>query len=94
MNDFTSKPQRRNTRPGSPSFLDDPRTARDGERIGSGFIVFRRGKGSGRLRCPEYPFEHPNLAAAQAERDRLSALHPGETFIVFAAIRPAIAGLT
>lgn len=84
MMDASLAQPRRNTRPGSPKHLTDPRMARDGERIGSGFIVFRRGKGSGRLRCPEYPFEHPSLAAAQAERDRLSSLHPGETFVVFA----------
>lgn len=81
-----AKTARRNTRPGSPTFLTDPRTARPGERIGTGFIVFRRGKGSGRLRCPEYPFEHPTLAAALLERDRLAALHPGETFQVFAPV--------
>lgn len=80
-----TKPKKRNSRPGSPKFLPDPRKARDGESIGSGFFVFRRGGRTGRIRCPEYPFEHPTLEAATAERERLAEKYPGETFQVFAA---------
>ncbi|MAM60827.1 MAG: hypothetical protein CMH11_04990 [Maritimibacter sp.] len=65
--------------------MKDPRDTREGESIGGGYIVFRRGGGTGRIRCPEYPFEHPTFEAAINERDRLAAQFPGETFQVFCA---------
>jgi hypothetical protein len=78
------RPKKRNAQPGRPSYLKDPRDTREGEAIGGGFFVFRRGQRTGRIRAPEWPFEHPTLSAAYVERDRLAALHPGETFIVVA----------
>lgn len=59
---------------------------RDGEMIGGGFFVFRRGKTTGRISrgaLNTLPFEHPTLDAATAEADRLAGLYPGETFAVF-----------
>jgi hypothetical protein len=82
----TRRPARRDTRPGSPEPLTDPRQARPGEEIGAGYLVFRRGGGSGRIRTPEYPFEHPSLAAALTECNRLSAAHPGHRFEVWARV--------
>ena len=81
----TGKPKtkKRNTRPGAPEALSDPRQARPGEAIGGGFYVFRRTARTGRIRCPEWPFEHPHLSAAVAERDRLRQSHPDERFEVF-----------
>lgn len=79
----TDRPKRRNTRPGTPPFLSDLRQERPGELIGGGFIVIRRGNRTGRLRVPEWPFEHPTLEAAMAECDRLSEAHPGEVFEVY-----------
>lgn len=74
--------KKRNTQPGRPGFLKDARDSRPGEKIGGGHFVFRRASRCGRIRAPEWPFEHPTLEAAQVERDRLLALHPGEKFIV------------
>jgi hypothetical protein len=78
----TSRGKPRNTKPGRPPFLADPRKERPGETIGGGFFVFRRTAKTGRIRVPEWPFEHPNRAAAEAERDRLASMHPNETFVV------------
>lgn len=75
--------KRRNAKPGAPAVLHDARVVRDGEQIGGGFFVFRRGSKTGRVRTPEWPFEHSTLDAAQAEAARLTAKHAGETFEVF-----------
>ena len=81
-----TKPKRRNTRPGAPGFLEDPRDSREGEKIGGGFFVFRRTGRTGRIRPPEWPFEHPTLEAAQAEAARLAEKHPKERFVVVGEI--------
>ena len=80
----TPKPkgQKRNTQPGRPPYLKDPRKEREGEKIGGGFFVFRRTGGTGRIRVPEWPFEHPTRESAEAERDRLSNLYFGEKFVI------------
>jgi hypothetical protein len=75
--------RRANSKPGSPPPLTDPRHARPGEFIGGGYFVFRRTAGTGRIRVPEWPFEHQTLALAEAEAARLSRLHPSERFEVF-----------
>ncbi|MAN99936.1 hypothetical protein [uncultured Roseovarius sp.] len=74
-------------KPGAPGVLLDPRLLRRGEKIGGGFFVFRRTSGTGRIRAPEWPFEHPSLGAAIDERDRLAAKHPNEEFIVMFEVR-------
>lgn len=78
------KGQKRNTQPGRPGYLADPLKAREGEVIGGGYVIFRRGGRSKRIRCPEYPFEHPTFAAAWGELQRLRTKHPDEVFEVFA----------
>lgn len=91
MKDHTTpakKPKKRNTQKGRPGFLKNPCETRDGETIGGGYIVFRRGGRSGRVRCPEWPFEHPTYESATTERDRLAGKYPGETFQVFCATGP------
>lgn len=72
----------RNTKPGRPPFLKDARKERDGEKIGGGFFVFRRTKGTGRIRVPEWPFEHPDRQSASDECDRLAKQYPGEKFVI------------
>lgn len=67
---------------GAPGPLPDPRLPRAGETIGGGWFVFRRGRGSGRIRAPEYPFEHATRAAAEAECRRLAAKFPQHRFEV------------
>lgn len=86
MDQAVKKAERRNTQKGHPAFLADARNERPEEKIGGGHFVFRRGGGSGRIRAPEWPFEHPTLEAAKAERDRLSALYQKETFIVVSEV--------
>lgn len=58
---------------------------RDKEVIGGGFVVFRRGKRSGRIAvsAKHWPFEHPSLEAASAEAHRLLQRMNGERFSVF-----------
>lgn len=53
-----------------------------GEKIGGGFLVFRRGKTSRRIHAAPLPFEHATLMKAINECERLAALHPGERYIV------------
>ena len=56
---------------------------RDGEVIGGGWFVFRRGKKTGRISgSSTLPFEHPTFADAAKEAGRLSRQHPGESFVV------------
>jgi hypothetical protein len=85
------KGKSRNTKPGRPPYLPDARVTRDGEQIGGGFFVFRRGRKIGRVQCPEWPYEHPDLASAHAEAERLRAKYPGERFDVFAFVQEASA---
>ena len=82
------KPQKRNAQPGRPGFLADARKERPGEKIGGGFFVFRRSSKARRVRTPEFPFEHPSIESAVAERDRLAQRHPKETFVIFAEAQP------
>lgn len=76
------KPAKRNKQPGAPAFLSDARKEREGEKIGGGFFVFRRGRKSGRIRAPEWPFEHPTFEAAFAEMERLKEQYPTSKFAV------------
>lgn len=86
MADTPPRPAPRNRKPGAPGTLLDPRQERPGEQIGGGFFVFRRGRKVGRVQAPEWPFEHPTLEAAQAQRAVLMARFPGEVFEVFARV--------
>lgn len=66
----------------SGTYLENPTLPREGEAIGAGFFVFRRGTTTGRIRPAKmWPFEHPTRASAEAEMQRLSARFPGQTFI-------------
>lgn len=84
-----------NKPPISGPHLADPTLARQGELIGGGFFVFRRGTTTGRIRPNKlWPFEHPTRASAEAEAQRLSEKFPGQTFITveqvaFAYTEPA-----
>lgn len=69
------------------------RRAAKGEIIGGGFVVFRRGNHTNRLKLSVSktsaghlrvidPFEHQTLQAAEIEAKRLSEKYPGQTFVV------------
>lgn len=61
-----------------------PRSER-GEVIGGGYIIFRRGKKTGRVgyKPHSYPFEHGSLESAEKEVQRLMDENPGERFSIF-----------
>ena len=63
-----------------------------GEVVGGGYIIFRRGKRTGRLGVKKYAiiFEHPSMDAALAEVERLTILNPGEKFVVFKEVSETI----
>lgn len=82
----------RNRKPGRPPYLMDPRKARPEETIGGGFFIFRRGRNTGRVQAPEWPFEHPNRESAEAEAAKLAQRFPGEVFEVFGRVSPAEGG--
>lgn len=56
-----------------------------GEKIGGGFIIFRRHRKSGRVALPQIalPFEHASFEAAEKEMKRLAAKHEGNEFCIF-----------
>lgn len=56
------------------------------ETIGGGFIVFRRGDDTNRIRPAFWPFEHATLEAAHEQAKRLAAANPGKTFDVFKSV--------
>jgi len=62
--------------------IRSPQKSRKGEEIGGGYFVFRRGKGTGRVRPSPWPFEHPTICSAKREADKLAAMQPGYQFDV------------
>lgn len=59
-----------------------PVRQRRNEQIGGGHFVFRRGRTTGRIKtgsilAGRMPFEHPNVASARTEAQRLQKLHGG-----------------
>ena len=61
---------------------------RSGEKIGAGFVIFRRHRKSKRI-APNpngYPFEHPDLDSATQEMLKLSAANPGKQYCIFQEI--------
>lgn len=65
------------------AFLKDPHKNRLNEEVGGGFIVFRRGRRTNRIRPNQWPFEHPTREQAEAEAKRLAEKHPGRVFCIF-----------
>lgn len=65
-----------------------PAKPRKGEVIGGGFLIFRRGKRTGRVgvKMKSLPFEHGSLESAQTEVERLTKANPGERFVIFQQI--------
>ena len=72
-------------------FLKNPGKARNGETIGGGFFVFRRGDDTKRIRPSRWPFEYGLLADAIREADKLAATNPGYKFMVVAECYTALA---
>ncbi len=63
--------------------FDDGRAA-DGERIGAGWFVFRRGRRTGRIKiATSSPMEYATEARAMQKARELAEKHPGITFDVF-----------
>lgn len=62
-----------------------PKKPRNGEEVGGGHFVFRRGDSTGRIRPCMWPFEHPSYDSALTEATRLHKEHGG-TFEVFARV--------
>lgn len=48
-----------------------PKKPRNGEEVGGGHFVFRRGDSTGRIRPCMWPFEHPSYDSALTEAARL-----------------------
>ena len=63
-----------------------------GEVVGGGYIVFRRGKQTGRLGVKKSAiiFEHPDFESAVTEAKRLTIANPGEKFVVFRQISDTV----
>ena len=59
---------------------------RRNEVIGGGYIIFRRGKKTGRIGVKPHclVFEHGSYESAQKEVARLEEVNPGEKFHIFA----------
>lgn len=72
------------------AWLKNPKKPRDGEVIGAGFFVFRRGRETGRIRPSQWPYEHPTREAAEAEAAKLAATMPGYTFDVLQVVASEI----
>ena len=54
-----------------------PKKPRNGEEVGGGHFVFRRGDSTGRIRPCTWPFEHPSYDSALVEAARLHSEHGG-----------------
>ncbi len=54
-----------------------PKKPRNGEEVGGGHFVFRRGDSTGRIRPCMWPFEHPSYDSALVEAARLHSEHGG-----------------
>ena len=59
------------------------------ERLGGGWFVFGRSGKDGRIHPTPVPFEHPTLAAAEAEAQRLAEKYPNRTFHVCGIVATA-----
>lgn len=60
----------------------NPMKTRNGEKIGGGWWVFRRGDDTGRVRVPVWPYEHGSHESACDEAIRLAKQYPGEMFVI------------
>ena len=89
-----TKPDHKRKKHGKPGFKRRyPRRPRNGETIGGGHFVFRRGDSTGRILPCEWPYEHSTFESAMTEAARLAATYGGE-FDVFARVASASAEKT
>lgn len=72
-----------NTRGG---WLKNPRQPREGETIGGGYFVFRRGEETNRIRPAQWPFEYASVEEALKQAHKLALENPGFRFIVVSEI--------
>lgn len=68
-----------------------PNRAARGEKVGGGFIVFRRHRSTNRVATPAstLPFEHGSFEAAEKEMNKLAKENPGKEFCVFYQVTSA-----
>lgn len=69
--------------------LDNPTLPRDGEEIGGGWFVVRRGRTTKRVKTVRWLFEHPSFDSAKKEIDRLREKHPDQTFQILSSVTEA-----
>jgi hypothetical protein len=67
-------------------WLRDPKKPREGETIGGGYFIFRRGDGTKRIRPSQWPFEYASFDAAREQAKALAAGNPGYAFDVVAVL--------
>lgn len=63
-----------------------PKKPRDGEVVGGGYFIFRRGKNTGRIRPSMWPYEHASLEDALAQARRLLEVQPDATFQIVSVV--------
>lgn len=66
--------------------LDNPTLPREGEEIGGGWLVLRRGRTTKRLKTVRWVFEHPSFEKAQEEAQRLREAFPDQTFEILSRV--------
>lgn len=59
---------------------------RNGEVIGGGYAVMRRGRGTRRLRPSKFPFEYDTIEAATTQAGKLAEMFPGQKFDVVVVV--------
>lgn len=75
------RPEKGKARPPQ-GYISNPMKTRQGEKIGGGWFVFRRGDRTGRVRVSQWPYEHPTRESAVAEASRLAMEAPGYRYEV------------
>lgn len=66
--------------------LANPTLPREGEEIGGGWLVLRRGRTTKRLKTVRWVFEHPSFDSAKKEAQRLREAHPDQTFEILSRV--------
>jgi len=60
------------------------------EKIGGGYFVFRRHRGSQRIAPAKLPFEYSTIEAASAQADKLAYMFPGQKFDILQVVETHI----
>lgn len=81
VNENAAPPKPKNGKNPGP-WLKNPKANRKGETIGGGWWVFRRGRGTNRIRPSMWPFEYATRELACEQAGRLAEMHPDCMFAV------------